>query len=157
MLIVRDQDALLLSSVRDLTLGSCGFVSLPPSGLQSSKSLVRVTIRDMKLFHYTAGQFPVLESLSVENVGELVFDGFGPANRTLRHLTLRRTTVPRLVKGTVTADSPLRRVLFDKVDIDEIEAGALEMVFVREGDNGQAAADGFTVVDSTVISLSLRY
>lgn len=150
-MIVRDQDASLLSSVRDLTLASCGFVSLPASGLHSSKSLVRVTVRDMKLFHYTAGLFPALESLLVEDVGELVLDGFGTANRTLRYLTLRRTTVPRLVKGTVTAGAPLRRVIFDRVDVDEIEAGALDMVFVSESDNDQAAADGFTVVDSSVI------
>ncbi|XP_022170582.1 uncharacterized protein LOC111033933 [Myzus persicae] len=151
LLIVREQDTAILSSVRDLTLASCGFVSLPSSGLSSSTSLARVTVRDMKLFHYTAGLFPALESLSVEDVGELVLDGFGPANRTLRHLTLRRTTVIRLVKGTVTAAAPLRRVLFDRVEVDEIESGALAMSFVSDGDNGQqAAADGFTVVDSTI-------
>lgn len=157
LLIVREQDTAILSSVQDLTLASCGFVSLPSSGLSSSTSLSRVTVRDMKLFHYTAGLFPALESLSVEDVGELVLDGFGPANRTLRHLTLRRTTVLRLVKGTVTAAAPLRRVLFDRVDVDEIESGALDMSFVSDGDNGQlqAAADGFTVVDSTVIILSI--
>jgi len=155
LLIVREQDTAILSSVRDLTLASCGFVSLPSSGLSSSTSLARVTVRDMKLFHYTAGLFPALESLSVEDVGELVLDGFGPANRTLRHLTLRRTTVLRLVKGTVTAAAPLRRVLFDRVDVDEIESGALDMSFVSDANNGQqAAADGFTVVDSTVILYS---
>lgn len=106
----------------------------------------------MKLFHYTAGLFPALESLTVENVDELVLDGFGTANRTLRHLTLRRTAVVRLVKGTVTTAAPLRRVLFDRVDVDEIESGALDMSFVGDGDSGQlAAADGFTVVNSTVI------
>ncbi|CAI6361363.1 unnamed protein product [Macrosiphum euphorbiae] len=155
LLIVREQDTAILSSVQDLTLASCGFVSLPSSGLSSSTSLSRVTVRDMKLFHYTAGLFPALESLSVEDVGELVLDGFGPANRTLRHLTLRRTTVFRLVKGTVTAAAPLRRVLFDRVDVDEIESGALDMSFVSDGDNGQlqAAADRFTVVDSTIKSV----
>ncbi|XP_060854332.1 uncharacterized protein LOC132932124 [Rhopalosiphum padi] len=151
LLIVRDQDTTVLSSVQDLTLASCGFVSLPPSGLSSSTALARVTVRDMKLFHYTAGLFPALESLSVENVDELVLDGFGPASRTLRHLTLRRTAVVKLVKGTVTTAAPLRRVLFDRVDVDEIESGALEMSFVGDGDNGQlAAADGFTVVNSTI-------
>lgn len=134
-----------------MTLASCGFVSLPSSGLSECTALTRVTVRDMKLFHYTAGLFPALESLSVEDVGELVLDGFGPANRTLRHLTLRRTNVTRLVKGTVTAVTPLRRVLFDQVDVEEIESGALEMVFSEAGDNIQAAADGFTIVDSTVI------
>lgn len=154
LLIVREQDTALLSSARDLTLANCSFVSLPSSGLSGSTSLVRVTVRDMKLFHYTAGLFPALESLSVEDVGELVLDGFGPANRTLRHLTLRRTTVLSLVKGTVTAAAPLRRVLFDRVDVAEIESGALVMSFVGDGDNGQqAAADGFTVVDSTVKSV----
>lgn len=153
LLIVREQDAELLASVRELTLASCGFVSLPPSGLSGSVSLARVTVRDMKLFHYTTGLFPALESLSVEDVGELVLDGFGPANHTLRHLTLRRTTMVRLVKGTVTAAAPLRRVLFDSVEVEEIESGALDMVFVGQEDNGQAAADGFTVVDSTVSTL----
>lgn len=153
LLIFREQDAALMSSVRELTLASCGFVSLPSSGLSGSTALVRVTVRDMKLFHYTAGLFPALESLSVEDVGELVLDGFGQANRTLRHLTLQRTNVIRLVKGTVTAGAPLRRVLFDRVDIDEIESGALDMVFVGDYDNAQAAvADGFTIVDSTVIT-----
>lgn len=154
LLIVRDEDAALLSSVQDLTLASCGFVSLPSSGLSASTSLARVTVRDMKLFHYTAGLFPALESLTVENVDELVLDGFGTANRTLRHLTLRRTAVVRLVRGTVTTAAPLRRVLFDRVDVDDIESGALDMSFVGDGDGGQlAAADGFTVVNSTVIIL----
>ncbi|CAH1726282.1 unnamed protein product [Aphis gossypii] len=154
LLIVRDEDAALLSSVQDLTLASCGFVSLPSSGLSASTSLARVTVRDMKLFHYTAGLFPALESLTVENVDELVLDGFGTANRTLRHLTLRRTAVVKLVKGTVTTAAPLRRVLFDRVDVDEIESGALDMSFVGDGDSGQlAAADGFTVVNSTIKSV----
>ncbi|VVC31367.1 Leucine-rich repeat domain, L domain-like [Cinara cedri] len=155
LLIFREQDSALLSSVRDLTLASCGFVSLPSSGLSECTALTRVAVRDMKLFHYTAGLFPALESLSVEDVGELVLDGFGPANRTLRHLTLRRTNVNRLVKGTVTAVAPLRRVLFDQVNVDEIESGALEMVFVGDGDNVQAAAaDGFTIVDSLIKSVA---
>lgn len=152
LLIVREQDFAVLSSVRDLTLASCGYVSLPSSGLSTSTSLTRVTVHDLKLFHYTAGLFPALVSLSVEDVGELVLDGFGSANRTLRYLTVRRTNVLRLVKGTVTKVSPLRRVIFDRVDVEEIESGALDMVFLGDGnDNGQsAAADGFTVVESKV-------
>lgn len=154
LLIIREQDFALLNSVRELTLASCGFVSLPSSGLTTSTSLSKVTVRDLKLFHYTAGLFPALESLSVEDVGELVLDGFGSANRTLRYLTIRRTGCLRLVKGTLTISAPLRRVIFDRVDVDEIESGALEMAFVGDGnDNGQAAAaDGFTVVDSKVIN-----
>lgn len=153
MLIVREQDFALFRSVRELTLASCGFVSLPSSGLTTSTSLTRVTVRDLKLFHYTAGLFPALESLSVEDVGELVLDGFGSADRTLRYLTIRRTGGLRLVKGTVTDEAPLRRVILDRVDVDEIESGALKMVFVGDGnDNGQAAAaDGFTIVDSKVV------
>lgn len=141
----------MLSSARDLILASCGFVSLPSSGLSKSTVLTRVTVRDMKLFHYTAGLFPALESLYVEDIGELVLDGFGPANRTLQNLMIRRTNIVRLVKGTIKAGAPLRRVLFDQVDVDEIESGALDMVFVGNGDNVQTAADGFTIVDSTVI------
>lgn len=150
LLIIRDKDVASLSSVRDLTLASCGFVSLPSSGLSASKSLSRVTVRDIKQFHYTVGLFPALETLSVEDVEVLVLDGFGPANRTLRHLTLRRVTEVRLAKAVVTATAPLRRVLFDRVNVDEIESGALDMTFVSDGENGQAAADGFTIVDSTV-------
>lgn len=145
-----------MTSVRELTLANCGLVSMPPSGLSRSTALARVTVRDMTLFHYTSGMFPALESLSVEDVGELVIDGFGPANRTLRHLTLRRSNVLRLVKGTVTQGAPLHRVLFDRVNVDEIETGALDMTFVNQGDNGQAAADGFTVVDSTVNIIILK-
>lgn len=130
-------------------------MSFPPSGLPRSAALARVTVRDMKLFHYTAGLFPALESLSVEDVGELVLDGFGPAARTLRHLALRRTTMARAVKGTLTAESPLRSVLLDRVDVDVVETGALDMAFVSVGGNGQADADGFTVVDSKV--MDIRY
>lgn len=177
LLIVRDQDVALLSGVRDLTLAGCGFVSLPAAGLSGSTALARVTVRDMKLFHYTAGLFPALESLSVEDVGELVLDGFGSADRTLRYLTLRRTAMLRLVKGTVTGASPLRRVLFDRVDIDDVETGALEMAFVGSGGSGSSGgsggsggsdintdtvdvnvdvdADGFTMIDSTVTIISV--
>lgn len=156
LLIVRPQDAAVLSSARELTLASCGFVSLPSSGLTASKGLTRVTVRDMKLFHYTAGLFPALESLTVEDIGELVLDGFGPANRTLRYLTLRRVDAIKLVAGTLTAAAPLRRVILDRVNVDEIETGALDMTFVGQPDNhGQpsAAADGFTVVNSTVTNI----
>lgn len=156
LLIIRDKDVASLSSVRDLTLAGCGFVSLPSSGLAASKWLARVTVRDIKQFHYTVGLFPALESLSVEDVEVLVLDGFGPANRTLRHLTLRRVAEVRLAKGAVTAAAPLRRVLFDSVNADEIESGTLDMVFVGDDDNEQAAADGFTVVDSTVSTRGQR-
>ncbi|XP_025423979.1 uncharacterized protein LOC112693218 [Sipha flava] len=150
----RPQDAEVLSSARELTLAGYGLVSLPPSGLTASKSLARVTVRDMKLFHYTAGLFPALESLTIEDIGELVLDGFGPANRTLRYLTLRRIDSIRLVAGTVTAASPLRRVILDRVNVDEIETGALDMMFVGHPDNGQSsAADGFTVVNCTIKSV----
>lgn len=169
----------MLSGVRELTLAGCGFVSLPAAGLSGSTALARVTVRDMKLFHYTAGLFPALESLSVEDVGELVLDGFGSADRTLRYLTLRRTAVLRLVKGTVTGASPLRHVLFDRVDIDDVETGALDMAFVGSGGNGgnggsggsggsdmdtntdtadvnvDLDADGFTMIDSTVTIISV--
>ncbi|XP_050429257.1 uncharacterized protein LOC126838676 [Adelges cooleyi] len=143
-LIIREQDTMLLSGVRDLTLAGCGLVSLPSSGLSGSPLLSRVTVRDMKLFHYTAGLFPALESLTVEDVGGLVLDGFGPANRTLKQLVLRRTSVQRLVRGTIPASAPLQKVMLDRVDVDEIEAGALDMTFVR------GESDGFSIVNSAI-------
>lgn len=141
-----------LSNVRDLTLSSCGYVSFPASS--GLPELTALALRDMQFFHYTLGMFPALESLTAENIGELVLDGFGPANRTLRYLTLRRTNVSRLVRGTVTAGMPLRRVLFDNVTVEGIESGALDMAFVGQTDDGGAlreASDGFTVVKSMVI------
>ncbi|XP_050534564.1 uncharacterized protein LOC126901810 [Daktulosphaira vitifoliae] len=143
-LIIRPTDASLLLAVKELTLAACGLVSLPPSGLPNANLLKKVTVRDIKLFHYTAGLFPVLETLVIENVDGLVLDGFGQANNTLKELELRRTKVQKFVQGTVPASAPLRKITLDSVEIEEIEPGALDMSFSHD------KVEGFSMINSSV-------
>lgn len=154
-MIIRDKDVPSFASVRNLTLASCGYVSLPSSGLTASKLLTRVTVRDIKHFHYTVGLFPALESLAVEDVGVLVLDGFGPANRTLSRLSLRRVGDVQLASPLVTAAAPLRHVYFSWVNIDEIKTGTLDMAFVPDVHNRMG--DGFIIVNSTVNMIPLLW
>ncbi|XP_065214469.1 uncharacterized protein LOC135841438 [Planococcus citri] len=124
VLILKDEDGETLANTKMLNISTCNFVSFPPNGFPKSKKLKSVQIKLMKLFHLNSGVFPYAVNLNVEDVDELIVDGFqGQSN--LANIEIRNSVLSELAEDSFRDAKNLEKLSFQNVTIGNITSGSL--------------------------------
>ena len=124
MLILKDEDGDTLVHSKVLNVSACNFVSFPPNGFPKSKKLKSIQIKSMNLFHLNSGVFPYAVNLNVEDIGELIVDGFqGQSN--LAFVDIRNSVLSELAANSFKDVKNLERLSFQNVTINNIAPESL--------------------------------
>lgn len=124
MLILKDEDGDTLSNTKMLNISTCNFVSFPPNGFPKSKKLKSVQIKSMNLFHLNSGVFPYTVNLNVEDVGELIIDGFqGQPN--LANIDIKNSVLSELAEHSFKDVKSLEKLSFQNATINNIASESL--------------------------------
>lgn len=127
VLIFKDEDGDVLSNTKVLNISTCNFVSFPPVGFPKSKKLKAVQIRQMNLFHLSTGIFPFISNLGIEDINELIIDGFqGQTN--LAHLEIKNSVLSEINEDSFKELKNLEKIVFQNVSINTVAANAMQIL-----------------------------
>lgn len=126
VLIFKDEDGDTLSNTKVLNISTCTFVSFPTSGFPKTKKLKSLQIRQMNLFHLTSAAFPSVSNLAIDEVNELIIDGFLGQNN-LVNIEIKNSILSQLNEESFKDVKSLERLTFQNVSINTILPTSLQM------------------------------
>lgn len=110
-----------------LNISTCNFVSFPTTGFPKSKKLKFLQIRQMNLFHLNSGIFPIISNLAIEDVSELIIDGFQGQNN-LVNIEIKNVVLSELNEDSFKDIKSLEKLTFQNVSIYTLHTGSLHIL-----------------------------
>lgn len=126
VLIFKDEDGDTLSNTKVLNISTCSFVSFPTAGFPKSKKLKSLQIRQMNLFHLNSAAFPSVSNLAIDEVSELIIDGFLGQNNLI-NIEIKNAVLSQLNEESFKDVKSLERLTFQNVSINTILPNSLQM------------------------------